>query len=166
MVDVDHFKSYNDTFGHPAGDDALRAVAALLRSGVRDHDVVARYGGEEFALLLPVTEAHAAERWPSGSGRRSRGTPGPYRPVTASFGLATAAGRKIDTGALVEQADRALYRSKAAGRNRVTHADELAGPEDAGQRRADCWIRESLQSSTSGSVDFPDQPLLTLSRFQ
>ena len=60
MLDVDHFKQYNDTFGHPAGDQVLRTVAATLSQNVREHDVVARYGGEEFVVVLPATDAHPA----------------------------------------------------------------------------------------------------------
>ena len=57
MLDIDHFKQYNDAFGHPAGDRVLQRVGATLRSTVRGHDVVARYGGEEFVVLLPATDA-------------------------------------------------------------------------------------------------------------
>ena len=69
MLDVDHFKQYNDTFGHPAGDEALRNVAQVLREGIRKHDIVARYGGEEFVMLLPATDSAAA---PGGSRAPSR----------------------------------------------------------------------------------------------
>ena len=60
MLDVDHFKNFNDTFGHPAGDESLRTVAKVLRQGVRPHDIVARYGGEEFIILPPATDAASA----------------------------------------------------------------------------------------------------------
>jgi diguanylate cyclase (GGDEF)-like protein len=123
LLDVDHFKGYNDTFGHPAGDEVLRGVARLLRGGLREHDLAARYGGEEFAILLPATDSAAglalAERLRASiqSDLRAR------RPVTASLGVATATPPSPDVATLVDEADRALYRSKRLGRNRVTHHD-------------------------------------------
>jgi diguanylate cyclase (GGDEF)-like protein len=121
MLDVDHFKQYNDTFGHPAGDEVLRAVAGLLREATREHDVAARYGGEEFVVLLPSTSADDAMVMAERLRDRIERVPWALRKVTASLGVATTAG-DIPTGAaLVEAADHALYRSKRAGRNRVTH---------------------------------------------
>jgi two-component system cell cycle response regulator len=125
LLDVDHFKSYNDAFGHPAGDNVLRAVAEILQSNARDNDVVARYGGEEFALVLPATDAccvrSVAERLRAAVASR----PWPLRPVTASFGLATTNTSDPEAIRLIEEADRALYASKAWGRNRVTHHLDL-----------------------------------------
>ena len=89
LLDVDHFKAYNDAFGHPAGDDVLRGVADVLRGVTRGHDTVARHGGEEFAVLLPGTGPEVArgmaERLREAVERRAW----PHRPVTASFGVAT-----------------------------------------------------------------------------
>ena len=89
MLDVDHFKEYNDAFGHPAGDDVLCDLARALRESVRDHDLVARYGGEEFVLLLPMTDADSArivgERIRSAIAARTWR----FRPITASLGIAT-----------------------------------------------------------------------------
>ena len=89
MLDVDHFKQYNDAFGHPAGDEVLRDLARVLHESVRDHDLVARYGGEEFVLLLPLTDADRAlivgERIRAAIAGRSW----PLRPITASLGVAT-----------------------------------------------------------------------------
>ncbi len=70
MVDVDRFKDYNDTFGHPGGDEVLKRVAAILHDGVRQVGEVARYGGEEFAILLPDTAAGRPAAWPNDSARR------------------------------------------------------------------------------------------------
>jgi two-component system cell cycle response regulator len=120
MLDVDHFKQYNDEFGHPAGDDVLRTIVRTLREGTREQDVVARYGGEEFVVLLPATSAEAsiilAERLRS----KIEAIPWPKRQVTASLGVATTGPDIPNSSALVEAADQALYRSKRAGRNRVT----------------------------------------------
>jgi diguanylate cyclase (GGDEF)-like protein len=125
MLDVDHFKTYNDAFGHPAGDEVLRTVAATLLASTRTHDLAVRYGGEEFLILLPATDAKAsrilAERLRAAIAAHSW----PLRPVTASFGIATMDLSTADARALVEEADRALYHSKAQGRNRVTHHDDL-----------------------------------------
>jgi diguanylate cyclase (GGDEF)-like protein len=121
MVDVDQFKSFNDTFGHPAGDGVLRTVAGLLRSNVREHDVVARYGGEEFAVLLPATDRPGS----LSVGERLRAAVAdhawPLRPVTISLGIATLAPAAHAPVRLVEDADHALYRAKRLGRNRVVH---------------------------------------------
>jgi diguanylate cyclase (GGDEF)-like protein len=121
MLDLDHFKQYNDTFGHPAGDEILRRLGSTLRSTLRSHDVVARYGGEEFVVLLPATGENeaieVAERLRSAIAK----APWPRRDVTASLGIGTVGPHTAGASALVEQADRALYHSKQAGRNQVTH---------------------------------------------
>jgi diguanylate cyclase (GGDEF)-like protein len=112
MIDVDHFKAYNDSHGHPAGDALLRRAAAAWRGALRARDLVARYGGEEFAVLLPECDAalglQVAERlrtaMPDGQ--------------TASIGLVQWNG-EADAASLVMRADEALYRAKAGGRNRV-----------------------------------------------
>ena len=130
MLDLDHFKQYNDSFGHPAGDEVLHWVGSILRAAVRGHDVVARYGGEEFVVLLPATDAaealEVAERLRSAIACR----PWPHRKVTASLGVATAGPATTDAAALVDQADHALYQSKQAGRNQVTHFRDCAASRD------------------------------------
>ncbi len=121
MIDVDHFKKFNDTYGHQAGDQALRVVASALRSALRRHDVVARYGGEEFALLLPYTnirDAQAAARKAIAAVSECLVEwEGQQIPVTASGGLATILPRESAT-TLVDRADQAFYGAKKAGRNR------------------------------------------------
>src|SRR3569833_580184 len=89
LLDVDKFKTYNDTYGHPAGDLVLKTVAHLLEAVTRDSDFVARYGGEEFVLLLPHTPADAAMRVADRCRSRIEGHPWPDRAVTTSFGIAT-----------------------------------------------------------------------------
>ncbi len=136
MIDVDHFKAFNDTFGHPAGDEVLREVAGLLRSCVRDHDVVARYGGEEFAVLLPATDADAGQALAERLRAAIEGHPWPLRGITISLGISTIGPRFARPVEMIEQADRSLYRSKAGGRNRVAHARDLADrPVADGHRR-------------------------------
>lgn len=116
MLDVDRFKSINDTFGHATGDEVLVEVARLVRAGTRSVDLAARYGGEEFVVLLPETDLARAQA----IAERIRASVealrlGEGRPeVTISIGAASGASRE-----LVEQADRALYEAKHRGRNRV-----------------------------------------------
>ncbi len=129
LLDVDSFKQYNDSFGHPAGDEVLITLARLLRENSRGADFAARYGGEEFAVLLPNTD----KQWALFMAERLRtaieSAPWPHRAVTASFGAATfeETTHQHDAGAaLIKAADKALYQSKRTGRNRVTHSDEIA----------------------------------------
>lgn len=123
IVDVDHFKMYNDVYGHPAGDEVLRSVAGALATSARISDYVARYGGEEFVLVLPDTDEQgsidAAERFRMAIAN----TPMAHRPVTASVGAATLRPSDKSYEELVSRADEALYASKHAGRNCVTHFD-------------------------------------------
>ncbi len=125
LLDLDHFKSLNDTFGHQAGDEVLIAVARLLQSRARPSDVVARYGGEEFVVIMPGADSGDAQA----IGERFRAAIEEEfwlkRPVTASIGASTLRGAGISPAILIEKADTALYASKRAGRNRVTHADDL-----------------------------------------
>ena len=127
MVDIDHFKSINDTYGHQAGDDALRWVSAILRQEIRPGDIASRYGGEEFALILPNTQAEeaavVAERIRARMEREE--VPIQNHPpisVTASLGCATFPYIGDSEELLMNAADKALYRAKETGRNRVCHA--------------------------------------------
>ncbi|HEU4663797.1 MAG TPA: GGDEF domain-containing protein, partial [Dokdonella sp.] len=131
LVDVDHFKAYNDRHGHPAGDEALRAVARTLRDGMPADALVARYGGEEFACLLPGADATTgvvlAERIRAGVAACDIAVPGTQhvRRVTISAGVASAVlATAADAHALLRSADIALYRAKREGRNRVCAADD------------------------------------------
>ncbi len=121
LLDIDHFKGFNDTFGHRAGDAALAGVAELLRASCRLADIPARYGGEEMALILPDTPltgaVDVAERL---RGAIAAGRLAP-RQVTVSIGVATSTGGH-SAATLIEAADRALYEAKRAGRNRVAVA--------------------------------------------
>jgi two-component system, cell cycle response regulator len=122
MIDVDHFKKFNDTHGHRAGDEALREVARALAHESRDFDTVSRYGGEEFAVILPGASSResliAAERLRKAVSEIT-GLPAP---VTASAGVATYPTHASDAESLIKVADEALYESKRAGRNRVTRS--------------------------------------------
>jgi diguanylate cyclase (GGDEF)-like protein/PAS domain S-box-containing protein len=133
MLDVDDFKRYNDTFGHPAGDELLCALGALLRTNGREQDVVARYGGEEFTILLPATDITGSLAFADRLRAMIAAHSWPLVPVTLSMGVATSTTETQDASALVEGADQALYHSKRLGRDRVTHQEELAGRR-AGKR--------------------------------
>lgn len=124
MVDIDSFKKLNDTFGHRAGDEALRQAATLLRRSLRNEDVIARFGGEEFVVFLPNADAKLAGRIAERLRKTVADAVWPHTPLTISLGIATAvAGEK--SLRLIDRADQALYHSKRSGRNRVSHFDDL-----------------------------------------
>jgi diguanylate cyclase (GGDEF)-like protein len=124
MIDIDHFKAINDTWGHDAGDEVLRNVALLIRSSVRDGDIVGRVGGEEFAVLLVETDLelalHVARRLCATVAESTTvSRSGLQLQVTISLGLSGLNGREITFETLLKEADLALYGAKKAGRNRV-----------------------------------------------
>ena len=138
LLDLDHFKQFNDNYGHQVGDDCLRAVAATLRATVRESDIAARYGGEELAVILPETHSAAAEvlaeRFRAAVealGVTHSANPEGGGFVTVSIGVATALSRDGGTIAMPEglllSADLALYKAKHEGRNR-TAATMLVAP--------------------------------------
>ncbi len=122
MVDVDHFKSYNDQHGHQAGDEALKRVATVLRGAMRDVDSLARYGGEEFFLLMPATPADAAADLAKRVRTQLAKHSPPAGPITLSFGVASYPANGLNGEALIGAADEALYEAKRAGRDRVVVA--------------------------------------------
>lgn len=153
MLDLDGFKSYNDTCGHPKGDVILAEVARIITASVRKVDVPCRYGGEEFAVIMPETDSQAAlagaerirlgiegtllaapaDQEPARSGFWGAGVVGEGhrpRPITVSVGVASYPDHAPNRVELVEAADRALYLSKRRGKNAVTLSDGLptAGP--------------------------------------
>ncbi len=130
LLDIDHFKSVNDTYGHPAGDAVLREVAARVKRSVRDVDVCGRYGGEEFMVLLPQTPLEGAllvaERIREAVKAKPFELRGEERRITVSLGVAVYPLHSDNGRALIEASDEALYKSKENGRDRVTAAKEGA----------------------------------------
>jgi diguanylate cyclase (GGDEF)-like protein len=120
LLDIDHFKSYNDTFGHPVGDKALQLLVRCLNQGRRTSDVVARIGGEEFALILPETGVDGAV-CVADKIRFALQEAGVAlkRPMTLSIGISTLHGTELDAELLIHQADLALYEAKEQGRDRI-----------------------------------------------
>lgn len=123
LLDIDHFKKINDTYGHFAGDAVLREAAARLRGNMRTYDVVGRYGGEEFLVVLPNCDleqaAHQAERMRVRLNGTTMQVDGVEILVSASFGVTVSDGTDLGLDAWVRVADEALYRAKADGRNCV-----------------------------------------------
>ena len=124
MLDLDHFKRFNDAYGHEAGDAVLRAVGALLSCTLRAGDLACRYGGEELTLILPGASLDAARGRLDGlrtaiTQQRLRYQGADLPPITVSIGVTVAGARETDAVAVLKRADAALYRAKEAGRNRV-----------------------------------------------
>lgn len=125
MLDIDHFKQYNDTHGHLKGNDVLRKIGEIIRQNIRQTDIAARYGGEEFSVIMPETSALTGktiaerlrkqiESYPfKGKGSQSNGR------ITASFGIAAYPENAASTHELINETDRALYQAKEAGRNQT-----------------------------------------------
>lgn len=127
LVDVDRFKDFNDSFGHLAGDEALKTMAQILRASIRGSDLPARYGGEEFALILPSTGEGEARMVAERIRSNVEQAEWKLRKITVSIGIATSTPALNNTQALFAAADQALYASKKTGRNRVTSSSQLAG---------------------------------------
>jgi diguanylate cyclase (GGDEF)-like protein len=127
VLDLDHFKRVNDTYGHAAGDHVLKSLCRLVEAGVRQEDVFARYGGEEFVILMRLganVAARLADRVRGAVAEHSITFEGNRIPVTVSIGVAVAPDEEISSPAeLFAKADAALYRAKRAGRNRVCGPD-------------------------------------------
>jgi len=136
LIDVDRFKAYNDTFGHPAGDQVLKQVAQILQSNIRAADLAARYGGEEFVIVLPHTGAEGALQIAESLRLALEQACWPDRAITASFGVATWTPETANAATLIAQADAALYHSKRKGRNRVSH---IMARETAPLTEIDIW---------------------------
>jgi diguanylate cyclase len=129
IVDIDHFKSINDRYGHLFGDRVIRAIGAALKAGIKGRDFVSRYGGEEFAILLPDTPVSGAlvvaeniRRTVAGSRIRRLNSEEVVGNITLSAGIAAFSSVEAGEG-LFERADAALYRAKNQGRNRIVVAD-------------------------------------------
>ncbi|HYM96467.1 MAG TPA: sensor domain-containing diguanylate cyclase, partial [Candidatus Sulfotelmatobacter sp.] len=137
MIDIDHFKLVNDTFGHEAGDDVLRALSSFLRAQIRQEDLAFRYGGEEFLLVLPSTTLDGI---PSRIERIREQFGGmniehghrPIWPVTLSIGVAVFPDSGETAEAVIRKADAALYLAKKSGRNRVVYNLEIPSPASSG----------------------------------
>ena len=141
MMDIDHFKQFNDTHGHPAGDEALRSFGRVVKSVLRASDVVARYGGEEFIVALPGS----GQQDTAGVAEKLRRAveemvieigPGRYARATISLGVVATDEQRLDQKGLVAMADAALYRAKEGGRNQIALAPTSHRDlESASQRR-------------------------------
>ena len=133
MLDIDHFKQFNDRHGHEAGNELLRRLGASLATLVRDADVAARYGGEEFAVLIRGDETHGyelAERLRRAVESLTVEVRGEPVCTTVSAGVATYPAGAADEAELIESADAALYESKRRGRNRVTIFTGVSGEQE------------------------------------
>jgi diguanylate cyclase (GGDEF)-like protein len=129
LLDIDHFKKVNDTFGHHAGDEVLVKISALLAQMVRGVDTVARFGGEEFAVLMPETNRLGAavlgERIRAAIEREQISVDGRHIPVTVSIGITTLAAEAVESiDQMLNIADQRLYLAKNSGRNRICVSDD------------------------------------------
>lgn len=142
MLDLDHFKAYNDSFGHQAGDDALHEIGRLLRATLRAGDAAFRYGGEEFVLVIHSVPQQQLPAIAERLLHSVRANAWPLRPLTASIGGAEACDADAEAASLLRRADAALYRAKHSGRDRfetTSCAECLAGGDGPAATRARQW---------------------------
>jgi len=128
LIDVDRFKDFNDTYGHPAGDNVLHTVSTVFRNSIRTVDFAARIGGEEFAVILPETGIDGAIVQAHRIREAVEAMPWTDRAITVSIGVATCTAAHTTPGDLLRAADKALYQAKREGRNRVCHAQRAEIP--------------------------------------
>ena len=132
MLDIDHFKKINDTYGHAGGDEVLKEFANRLRRGLRGIDLCGRFGGEEFLVAMPDTDAEAANMVADRLRRFIADEPFKVAmgslPVTASIGVTTVRAPADTSKDMLDRADRSLYAAKGAGRNRVMSDEKLVIP--------------------------------------
>ncbi|HEX2625644.1 MAG TPA: diguanylate cyclase [Candidatus Limnocylindrales bacterium] len=166
MLDLDHFKDFNDRYGHPAGDEALRVFAHILGSSIREHDVAARYGGEEFAVYLSGLDESAAQEVAERIRERTESTiipigPGKTGRLTVSIGIAVAPDDGDERSMILKAADAALYRAKLAGRNRVVSRQEVLEPGSPRARPARATrashAPRSAEPGASGAAERDEQ---------
>jgi len=138
LIDIDHFKRINDTFGHEAGDLVLRTLGALLKDGVRASDIACRFGGEEFVVVLldaaPEGARQKAEAMRAAVGKLDLNYRGEtLGKITASMGVALYPDHADDADSLLRAADEALYRAKNSGRDRVVMSETTGGKRDSSE---------------------------------
>ncbi|MDO8683444.1 MAG: diguanylate cyclase [Armatimonadota bacterium] len=168
MIDIDHFKNFNDRYGHPFGDRVLREIAQIMKAEMRDMDVIARYGGEEFAVILPETgidDAYAAgERLRTAVQRHCfYGAENETVPMTISVGAGQYPSHSLEREGLIMAADMALYRAKSTGRNKTCrYEQELQDNPAADPYRVHVLLRatdlrtvEALSSAIDSKHRFP-----------
>ena len=155
MLDLDHFKAYNDDFGHQAGDDALREIGRLLRATLRPEDAAFRYGGEEFVLVIHGAHLHQLPAIAERVLHAVRTNAWPLRPLTTSIGGAEACDADVTAASQLQRADAALYRAKHNGRDRFEstgRAECLAGGSGPGSMPARSWSQPPPGCRAAGSA--------------
>ena len=154
MGDLDNFKSYNDRFGHTAGNDALQAVGQALKASGRDHDVAVRYGGEEFVLIMPGTSKEdaglLADRVCRTIAELELLPPGPENGVTMSLGVASYPADAVAPEGLIRCADRAMYTAKAKGKNQA----QLYGANRRALPRVEVALQGEVRILEEDSIPF------------
>jgi diguanylate cyclase (GGDEF)-like protein len=156
IFDIDHFKTYNDTNGHPAGDELLRTMGRMIKQSLRPGDMSCRYGGEEFVIAMPNTDADTAHRQAETLRKQIENEPFPHREkqpagkVSISGGIAAFPKDGSSVVELVQRADEALYSSKKGGRNRINFYKGLV----IGNGTADLAVVEAL-SEAQARADGP-----------
>ena len=169
MVDLDHFKEINDTYGHQAGDDLLVEVARRLKGCVRESDLVARLGGDEFAVLTSFTHADTRSNVTAIAERINQSISLPFAiadieiRIGASVGICVADGPRFRPDELIARADRALYKVKASCRGGYYFHDDVLVAEEFAERRKAAAVRRAVPNS---SLALAFQPIYDLRRFE